>query len=154
MPTDLRERVARAIRRGLDECSGSELWLDEEMAAADARYADLEAIAVLASSELRDALDRIAELEAEVKRWETNSVHTCHEECPRIACVQRRRIAALEAERDAANSVKVGDMMGALYSTYLSLTADGSYDAIRYIPQKFWREMAIAAIDKARGVTK
>ncbi len=37
-------------------------------------------------------------LKAEVRRLETNSVHTCHDECPRLACVQRRRIEELEAE--------------------------------------------------------
>ena len=67
------------------------------------------------------------------------------------------RIAELEAELETAratNSVKVGDMMEALYSTYLSLTAGDSYDAERYMRQEFWRRMAIAAIDAARGVTK
>jgi regulator of replication initiation timing len=61
------------------------------------------------------------------------------------------------AERDAAraaNAVKVGDMMEALYRTYLSLTAGDSYDAERYMRQEFWRRMAVAAIDAARGVSK
>ncbi len=68
--------------------------------------------------------------------------------------IRGRRLFELEAERDAAlaaNSVKVSDMMEALYRTYLSLTAGDSYDAERYMRQEFWRRMAIAAIDAARN---
>ncbi len=89
---------------------------------------------------------RIAELEAELAQLRiTAEVASRH--------LMRERDAAW-AERDAAlaaNSVKVSDMMEALYRTYLSLTAGDSYDAERYMRQEFWRRMAIAAIDAARN---
>jgi hypothetical protein len=40
---------------------------------------------------------RIAELEREVERRTYDGIHTCHDQCQRVACVQRRRIAELEA---------------------------------------------------------
>jgi hypothetical protein len=45
---------------------------------------------------------RIAELEREAERWKMDGVHSCHDGCQRIACVQRRRIAELERDLDAA----------------------------------------------------
>ena len=45
-----------------------------------------------------EATDRIEAAEAEVKRLTYNGIHTCHAECPRLPCVQRREIEALTAE--------------------------------------------------------
>lgn len=44
----------------------------------------------------RDA--RIEALEAEVNRLSLDSIHTCHDQCQRTACVLRRERDALEAE--------------------------------------------------------
>ena len=44
---------------------------------------------------LQSSLDSANE---RVKELETNRIHTCHDQCPKIECVQRRRIEELEAE--------------------------------------------------------
>ena len=44
------------------------------------------------------AADRIEALTAEVRRLQYDGIHTCHAECPRLPCVQRREIEALTAE--------------------------------------------------------
>lgn len=41
--------------------------------------------------------DRIEALTAEVRRLNYDGIHTCHAECPRLPCVQRREIEALTA---------------------------------------------------------
>ncbi len=113
---------------------------------ADAVIRELEAENERLGSIASHQADRIAELEAELAQLRiTAEVASRH--------LMRERDAAW-AERDAAraaNSVKVSDMMEALYRTYLSLTAGDSYDAERYMRQEFWRRMAIAAIDAARN---
>lgn len=38
------------------------------------------------------------QLQKRVAELETNRIHTCHDQCPKIECVQRRRIEELEAE--------------------------------------------------------
>ena len=48
----------------------------------------------------RILLARIAELEREADYWKMDGVHSCYDECPRIACVQRRQIAAREADAE------------------------------------------------------
>lgn len=40
------------------------------------------------------ALDRAAQ---EIDRLDANAIHSCHDECARPMCVQRRRIGELEA---------------------------------------------------------
>ena len=44
------------------------------------------------------AADEIERLTAEVQRLDYSTIHTCHAECPRLPCVQRREIEALTAE--------------------------------------------------------
>jgi septal ring factor EnvC (AmiA/AmiB activator) len=44
-------------------------------------------------AELAQANERIANLEA-------GSIHSCHDQCQRVECVLRRRVAELEQERD------------------------------------------------------
>ena len=44
------------------------------------------------------AADEIERLTAEVKRLDHSTIHTCWDECPRLACVQRREIEALTAK--------------------------------------------------------
>jgi len=39
-------------------------------------------------------------LAGEVERLTTNGIHTCHDQCQRLPCVQGREIRALTAERD------------------------------------------------------
>ncbi len=45
-----------------------------------------------------EAADRIEALQAEVERLTFDSIHTCHADCPRLPCVQRREIEGLRAE--------------------------------------------------------
>lgn len=51
-----------------------------------------------ATAVLHLAADRIEALTAEVQRLTYDGIHTCHAECPRLPCVQRREIEALTAE--------------------------------------------------------
>ena len=46
----------------------------------------------------RQAADAIEALQAEVERLTFDGIHTCHDDCPRLPCVQRREIDALRAE--------------------------------------------------------
>ena len=48
-----------------------------------------------ANAALHLAADRIEALTAEVQRLTYDGIHTCHAECPRLPCVQRREIEAL-----------------------------------------------------------
>lgn len=41
--------------------------------------------------------DEIEALRKRVAELETSAIHTCHDECPRIACVQAREIRRLRA---------------------------------------------------------
>jgi hypothetical protein len=41
--------------------------------------------------------DEIAQLRRKVAELETSGLHTCHDECPRLACVQGREIRRLRA---------------------------------------------------------
>jgi HAMP domain-containing protein len=45
-----------------------------------------------------EAADAIEALQAEVERLTYDGIHTCHDDCPRLPCVQRREIEALQAE--------------------------------------------------------
>jgi hypothetical protein len=44
------------------------------------------------------AAAEIRSLRAEVQRLTYDGIHTCHDACPRLPCVQRREIEALTAE--------------------------------------------------------
>ena len=41
--------------------------------------------------------DRIEALQAEIERLTYDGIHTCHDDCPRLPCVQRREIDGLRA---------------------------------------------------------
>lgn len=58
----------------------------------------LEPILVLRNPDGPQAADRIERLTAEVKRLDYSTTHTCWDECPRLACAQRREIDALRAQ--------------------------------------------------------
>jgi hypothetical protein len=45
-----------------------------------------------------EAADAIEGLQAQVERLTFDGIHTCHDDCPRLPCVQRREIDALRAE--------------------------------------------------------
>lgn len=47
---------------------------------------------------LLEAADEIERLTAEVRRLDHSTTHTCWDECPRLACAQRREIDALTAQ--------------------------------------------------------
>jgi hypothetical protein len=42
--------------------------------------------------------DRIEALQAEIERLTYDGIHTCHDDCPRLPCVQRREIDGLRAD--------------------------------------------------------
>jgi hypothetical protein len=46
----------------------------------------------------REAADAIEALQAEIKRLTYDGIHTCHDDCPRLPCVQRREIERLRAD--------------------------------------------------------
>lgn len=103
------EQINRRITYGLPVPSTVYDHLRSEAAVAREFAAACVAANQRATTELvRRALDgrRAAEAErdalrAEVERLTLDGIHTCHHECPRIACVQRREIARLreDAER-------------------------------------------------------
>lgn len=74
---------------------------DEERKALVGRLRDDELIAIKTVTAAADQIEadgqRIAELEREVERRTYDGIHTCHDQCQRVACVLRRRIAELEA---------------------------------------------------------
>jgi len=47
---------------------------------------------------IAQAAAEIRSLRAEVQRLTYDGIHTCHDACPRLPCVQRREIEALTAE--------------------------------------------------------
>jgi hypothetical protein len=44
-----------------------------------------------------EAADAIEALQAEIERLTFDGIHTCHDDCPRLPCVQRREIDGLRA---------------------------------------------------------
>jgi hypothetical protein len=62
--------------------------------------------------------DEIAQLRRKVAELETSGLHTCHDECPRLACVQGREIrrlrAALVRIRDCDWVITLPDRMDAV----------------------------------------
>jgi HAMP domain-containing protein len=46
----------------------------------------------------REAADAIEALQAEIERLTFDGIHTCHDDCPRLPCVQRREIEGLQAQ--------------------------------------------------------
>ena len=65
----------------------------------------IEAAACIAA----EAADRIEALQAEIERLTYDGIHTCHDDCPRLPCVQRREIDALQAEVAGLESWKVAE---------------------------------------------
>jgi HAMP domain-containing protein len=47
---------------------------------------------------MREAADAIEALQAEIERLTYDGIHTCHADCPRLPCVQRREIEGLRAD--------------------------------------------------------
>jgi hypothetical protein len=60
-------------------------------------------------ADLLTAADAIEALQAEVERLTYDGIHTCHDDCPRLPCVQRREIDALRAEVAELESWKVAE---------------------------------------------
>lgn len=63
---------------------------DEALASAQGGFVLTEAGQVAA-----ELAKKVEQLEAEVERLTLDGIHTCHDQCRRIACVQRREIARL-----------------------------------------------------------
>lgn len=47
---------------------------------------------------MRQAAVEIRSLRAQVERLFNDGIHTCHDQCPRFGCVQRREIESLRAQ--------------------------------------------------------
>jgi ATP/maltotriose-dependent transcriptional regulator MalT len=60
-----------------------------------------------------DAANEIERLTAELERRKYDTMHTCHADCQREACVLRREVDALRAERDAAADAMYAEFMDA-----------------------------------------
>jgi hypothetical protein len=56
-----------------------------------------------------EAAEAIEGLQAEVERLTYDGIHTCHDDCPRLPCVQRREIDALQADVAELESWKVAE---------------------------------------------
>ena len=56
------------------------------------------AVELIPTWTMDEAADEIEALTAEVKRLDYITTHTCWDECPRLACVQRREIERLTAQ--------------------------------------------------------
>ena len=57
----------------------------------------------------KEAADAIEALQAKVERLTYDGIHTCHDDCPRLPCVQRREIDGLRAEVAELESWKVAE---------------------------------------------
>lgn len=53
-----------------------------------------------------EAADEIERLTAELERRKYDGVHTCHAQCQRLACAQRREIEALTAQLAEARQIE------------------------------------------------
>jgi hypothetical protein len=68
--------------------------------------------------------DEIAQLRRKVAELETSGLHTCHDECPRLACVQGREIRRLRAALKAI-AVRAGTFEGrGSYIAYVELAGE------------------------------
>ena len=56
------------------------------------------AVELIPTWTMDEAADEIERLTAEVQRLDYSTTHTCWDECPRVACAQRREIDALRAK--------------------------------------------------------
>lgn len=79
---------------------------------------------------LLEAAAEIERLTAEVQRLDYNTTHTCWDECPRLACAQRREIDALTAQLAEAQS--------ALQTAMTEL--NGHKDALAQVPEFICRK--------------
>ena len=59
-----------------------------------------------ATAVLHLAADEIERLTVEVQRLDHSTTHTCWDECPRLACAQRREIEALTAQLAEAREIE------------------------------------------------
>lgn len=57
--------------------------------------------------DIGEAADRIEALEGEVERLTVNGIHTCHDNCQRLPCVQGREIRALK--HDIARHMEIAN---------------------------------------------
>ena len=83
-----------------------------------------------AQAELAERDDRIKALTAEVQRLDYSTIHTCHDQCPRLPCVQRREIEALTAQLAEAQT--------ALQTAMTEL--NGLKDALAQVPEFICRK--------------
>lgn len=98
---------------------------------------------LLELSRKNEALEaRVKDLEKQLERLETNGVHTCHDECPRIACVQYRENARL-SERVASMQSLLGEIANCTDPSELSdAEAKETWDSIFYRVNEFFRKHA------------
>lgn len=58
---------------------------------------------------LDEAADALEAQAAEIERLTTEGVHTCHDQCQRLACVQGREIAELKQQLEEAEVARLRD---------------------------------------------
>jgi hypothetical protein len=74
--------------------------LERELAEALAQRDEWFSVVAKKTKELGDARDSLAAAKREIERLDVAGIHSCHDECPRYACVLKR-------ERDAlANAIR------------------------------------------------
>ena len=71
-------------------------------------------------------LAQIATLTAELDRRKYDGVHTCWNECPRVACAQRREIEALRAQLAEAR-----EAFASLRAMFAQMAREGIPDPVR-----------------------
>ena len=90
----------------------------------------------------------------------SDGIHTCHDKCPRLACVQRREIERLTAEVEAlrADARRFDWLTERLEDCSVDgadplehYTEDHDYDDEPTPYPVLWRRAIDAAIDRARG---
>ena len=81
------------------------------------------AIELIPTWTMDEAAAELRTLRAELERRKYDGVHTCHAECQREACVLRREVDALRAERD----VEVSEIVAFVRQSW-SLFRDDEFD--------------------------
>lgn len=88
------------------------------------------AVELIPTWTMDEAADEIERLTAEVRRLDYSTTHTCWNECPRLACAQRREIDALTAQLAEAQT--------ALQTAMTEL--NGHKDALAQVPEFICRK--------------
>lgn len=102
--TSLFNRHTRKLLRlgvELNQCGEGTIWARDSMGRRFDGLSDDEAAMGSPLTKFDTFVDEdIAKLRAENERLKSNDVHSCHDQCQRVACVQRREIDKLREEKE------------------------------------------------------